>query len=74
MLLEAEQADRPGKDAFAMGALESFSTQRNSARYLNPVSNDQVIVEACFRSVQALPRLCVTNETPMRRSQMESKM
>ncbi len=45
MLLEAGQADRSGRDAFVPRAAESFSTQKNSARYSRLVSNGQVIVE-----------------------------
>ena len=47
MLLEAEQADRSGKDAFVRRAAGLFSTQKNSARCFHPVSKNPAKIEAC---------------------------
>ena len=58
MSLEAGQADRSGKDASVPRAAESFSTQKNSARYSHPASNGQVIVEVGNCSKVALTCVC----------------
>ena len=47
MLLEAEQADRSGRDAFVRGAEMLSAMQKNSARCLHPVSNNRAKIEAC---------------------------
>jgi hypothetical protein len=47
MPLEAESANRVGRGASARLGAESSSTLKNSARFVHPVSKNQVKVEAC---------------------------
>lgn len=47
MPLEAEQADRLGKDAFVQGGEESFARQKNWERFPRPVSRSPTALEWC---------------------------
>ena len=75
MSLEARQADRSERDAFAQDEAVSFSTQKNWEQFARPVSRNPKELEGCFCSlVKLIHHLYAKNGTHTHQPRVESKM
>ena len=51
-LLEVQQADRSGRDAFARDEAESSARQKNWEPFPRPVSRNPIVIEDCSRLIK----------------------